>query len=146
VVENNADRGVRLYPDAVGTMIEGNVIANNGERIDISGSGNLASDDDVISQNVIVDSQRGPDVASFWARGGRIGSRNVFAANRIGGGARAAVDRSIGVGVAVGFAAHENISPPSDPSLRATSRSRTGESTPCARILGAVGLRARSGL
>lgn len=146
VIEDNADRGIQLYPHAVGTMIEGNVIADNGEGIDISGLGSVASDHNVISRNVIVDSQRGYNVASFYARGGRIGTGNIVADNCIGGGARAAEGQSMGVGEAVGFEADENISLPSGPSRRATLPSRTGAYALCVRILGGAGLTVRSGL
>jgi hypothetical protein len=56
-IYDNADRGVQQYPDAQGSTIVGNVIYRNGEAINFSGDGNLTSNHNLVTANVIADSQ-----------------------------------------------------------------------------------------
>src|SRR5262249_17940258 len=56
-IYDNADRGIQLYPDADGTLIDGNLIVGNGEGIIFSGDGTLTSDDNIVRNNVIANSR-----------------------------------------------------------------------------------------
>ena len=55
-IYDNADRGIQLYPDAQRSTITGNVIDGNGEGINFAGSGDLASDDNIVQGNIISNS------------------------------------------------------------------------------------------
>jgi hypothetical protein len=55
-IYDNAGRGIQLYPDAQRSTITGNVIDGNGEGINFAGSGDLASDDNIVQGNVISNS------------------------------------------------------------------------------------------
>jgi hypothetical protein len=63
-IYDNADRGIQQYPDAQGTTIVGNVIYRNGEGINFSGKGGLTSSHNLVTGNVIADSQGGWNVYS----------------------------------------------------------------------------------
>jgi parallel beta-helix repeat protein len=102
VIADNADRGVQLYPDAQGTLVERNVIDANGVGIIISGADGRASSANVVRNNIITNSRDRHDVESFWPAGNPVGSRNVVTANCIGGG------RSGPLGAALGFRAVDN--------------------------------------
>lgn len=87
VIDNNADRGIQLYPQAVDTLIEGNVIADNGEGIDFGASGPQSSDGNLVEDNVIADSNVLYNVLSAYGPGDQVGTGNVVRRNCIGGGA-----------------------------------------------------------
>ena len=63
-IYDNADRGIQQYPDAQGSRITGNVIYRNGEGINFSGKGGLTSSHNLVTGNVIADSQGGWNVYS----------------------------------------------------------------------------------
>lgn len=121
LIFDNADRGIQLYPAATGTIIEGNVIAHNGEDIDFSASGPLTSSHNLVEHNVIIDSVRGYNVASYYGPHDRIGTDNVVTRNCIGGGVRADARSPMGVGAPIGFTADAN-----------TPASATGATVRCA--------------
>ncbi len=85
LVYDNRDRGIQLYPDAQGSLVDGNTLARNGEGIVFGGNDELASSANVVSGNVIADSQLADDagrrysVDSSW--GGAIGVSNLFDGN-----------------------------------------------------------------
>ncbi|HET9676756.1 MAG TPA: right-handed parallel beta-helix repeat-containing protein [Solirubrobacterales bacterium] len=55
-IYDNADRGIQLYPDAIGTTITGNVIYGNGEAQNFSCDASSCSKDNVVAGNIIADS------------------------------------------------------------------------------------------
>jgi len=55
-IYDNADRGIQLYPDAIGTTITGNVIYGNGEGQNFSCDASSCSKDNVVAGNIIADS------------------------------------------------------------------------------------------
>ena len=61
VVRDNQDRGIQLWPDADGSLVEGNVVDHNGEGISVGGErrpgADLSSDDNTIRGNVIMRSR-----------------------------------------------------------------------------------------
>lgn len=85
VIYDNRDRGIQLYPDAQGSLVEGNTLVRNGEAIIFGGNDELASSGNVVRGNVISDSAlaNGVDqrysVDASW--GGTIGAGNVFEDN-----------------------------------------------------------------
>ena len=87
LIDNNADRGIQLYPQAVATMIRGNVIVDNGEGVDFGASGSQSSDDNTVENNVIADSNVLYNVLSAYGPGDQVGTGNVVRGNCIGGGA-----------------------------------------------------------
>ena len=83
----NADRGVQLYPHSVGTIVRGNVIFGNGEGVDFGASGPQSSNDNVVEDNIIGDSNVLYNVQSAYGPGARVGTGNIVRHNCIGGGA-----------------------------------------------------------
>jgi hypothetical protein len=90
LIYDNADRGVQLYPDAQGSYVARNVIDGNGEGVLIAGGaedfGPQASNDNVIEQNLITNSNQRNNVESHWGSP-LIGQRNVVRNNCVFGGA-----------------------------------------------------------
>ena len=108
-IYDNADRGIQLYPAAQGTTISGNVIAANGQGVVFSGSGSQASNDNVASGNVIVNSRRGWNVYS--GGDGPAGRGNVVRNNCVFSSPGNGRHRSNG-GIETpsrSFAAHDNV-------------------------------------
>jgi len=85
-IYDNADRGVQLYPQAIGTLVFGNVIDNNGEGLVFGASGPQSSDDNVVAGNIIINSRVLYNVAGAYGPGDRVGTGNVVRGNCIGGG------------------------------------------------------------
>ncbi len=81
LIDHNADRGIQFYPNAQGSVVTGNVIADNGEGIDFSGDYGVASNDNVVEHNLIVDSTIRHDVESWYPPGNPIGVGNVLQNN-----------------------------------------------------------------
>lgn len=100
VIYENADRGVQLYPDAQGTVVERNVIVANGEGIIFSGEGDLASNGNRVVGNLIGDSRLRWNVESYWPD--RIGTDNVVEGNCLWNG------REGNIAEQIGFSAREN--------------------------------------
>ena len=87
LIYNNADRGIQLYPQAINTLIRGNVIAGNGEGVDFGASGPQSSDGNLVEDNIIADSNVLYNVLSAYGPGDQIGTGNIVRHNCIGGGA-----------------------------------------------------------
>lgn len=83
-IYDNADRGVQLYPDAQGTLVENNIIEGNGEGVIFSGDTTQASSHNVVIHNVIIDSRIRHNVEYWWP--GPVGSDNIVEDNCIYGG------------------------------------------------------------
>jgi len=86
LIYDNADRGIQLYPQAIGTLITGNVIADNGEGVVFGASGSQSSSDNLVQSNVIVNSRVLYNVAGAYGPTDRIGTGNMVRGNCIGGG------------------------------------------------------------
>jgi hypothetical protein len=84
-IHDNADRGIQQYPDVQGSRIVGNVIYRNGEGINFSGDGSLTSNHNLVTGNVIADSQESWNVYSGpggpAATGNRVIGNCVHASN-----------------------------------------------------------------
>jgi parallel beta-helix repeat protein len=112
-IYDNADRGIQLYPQAVGTHIYGNVIDGNGEGVIFSGSGEQASSENVVENNVISNSRIRWNAESYWGAS-VVGSGNVVRDNCVWGSNEDAFYNQDG-GVepvsagAKGFTASENV-------------------------------------
>ncbi len=81
LITRNADRGIQLYPSSTGAVISGNVISENGEGIIFSGDGGVASNDNTVERNLIVNSLIRRDVESWYPAGNPLGVANVAQAN-----------------------------------------------------------------
>jgi parallel beta-helix repeat protein len=88
LIYDNADRGVQLYPAANRTHIAGNVIDGNGQGILFSGDDGTASNDNVVEDNIISNSNVRSNVESYYPANNPIGHGNVVRNNCIGGGVR----------------------------------------------------------
>lgn len=86
LIYDNSDRGIQLYPQAVGTLIRGNVIAGNGEGVDFGASGSQSANDNIVENNIISNSTVLYNVLSAYGPGDRVGKGNVVRDNCIGGG------------------------------------------------------------
>jgi hypothetical protein len=85
-IYNNADRGIQLYPDAQHTLVRNNVIAGNGDGVIISGDGRFASSDNMVTNNIIIDSRNRYNVEYNWPEPGPVGTGNVVTQNCLFGG------------------------------------------------------------
>jgi parallel beta-helix repeat protein len=87
LIYDNADRGVQLFPDAQGTIVENNVIDGVGEGIlfaggdGLTGIGPYASSNNTIRRNVISNSTVRWLVESYWLLGQPVGTGNVVTGN-----------------------------------------------------------------
>jgi hypothetical protein len=146
LIYDNADRGIQLYPQATSTLIADTVIIGNGEGIDFSGLGSQTSNDNSVTNNLILDSVRGYNVASYYAPGGAVGTGNVVADNCIGGGAEAVAGDPMGIGETIGFTVRGNVASTLSATMAAAQRMVGAGKTvalpdgPCARILRQTGL------
>lgn len=86
VIYDNADRGIQLYPQAIGTLIAGNIIDDNGEGVVFGASGLQSSSDNRLQANIIVNSRVLYNVAGAYRPTDRVGRENVVRDNCIGGG------------------------------------------------------------
>jgi hypothetical protein len=87
LIYDNADRGIQLYPQAIATLIRGNVIDGNGEGVDFGASGQQSSNDNLVENNIISNSNVLYNVLSAYGPGDTPGTGNVVEDNCIGGGA-----------------------------------------------------------
>jgi parallel beta-helix repeat protein len=80
-IYRNGDRGIQLFPDAAHVLIVHNVIDGNGSGVIFSGTGPYASHHNVVSGNIISNSQNRWNVESWYPNGvgGAVG--NVVAGN-----------------------------------------------------------------
>ncbi len=95
VIFKNADRGIQLFPNAQETVIEHNIIDENGEGITFSGDG-VASSNTTVAYNLITRSKIRYDVESYYAAGTRPGVNNVVSHNCLFGGAQGSHDMEVG--------------------------------------------------
>jgi parallel beta-helix repeat protein len=91
VIRNNPDRGVQLYPNADQSVVQGNVIDGNGEGVIFSGEGLDVSDDNLVSRNLITNSDLRYDVEYYWPSSGAVGTGNVVSENCVWGGVRGTI-------------------------------------------------------
>jgi Right handed beta helix region len=83
LVDNRGGWAVHLYPDADGTLVEGNVIDSNEGGVIFAGSGRGdTSDGNVVRENVITNSSPRWNIESSWSGGpsgeGNSASRNCL--------------------------------------------------------------------
>ncbi len=102
VIFKNADRAIQLFPDAQGTVIEHNIIDQNGEGITFSGH-RRASSNTLVEFNLITNARIRYDVESFYPRGAPAGVNNVVRNNCVYGGAHGTIGEEVGYSAA-GFA------------------------------------------
>jgi parallel beta-helix repeat protein len=84
-IYDNADRGVQLYPDSQRTLVTHNVIDGNGVGVIFGGSETTTSNDNVVQDNVITNSNVRSNIDYSW--GGAKGTGNIARHNCVGGGA-----------------------------------------------------------
>jgi parallel beta-helix repeat protein len=133
VIFDNSDRGVQLYPDAQRTTVRGNVIDGNGEGVLFSGAQGEVSNDNVVENNLITNSNQRNNVESWYPSGNPIGQRNVLRNNCIHGGVRD--DGDGGLGVVHGFEAHDNLFVDPQYVDRSAKDFRLRDGSPCAGLL-----------
>lgn len=102
-IHDNADRGVQLYADAQRTRIVGNVIDGNGVGVIISGDFGVASNDTLVTRNVIANSRVRANVESYWPPRNPLGRNNVVRGNCVYG-----TDPNIDL-IMGGFSAYSNV-------------------------------------
>ena len=95
VIFKNVDRGIQLFPDAQGTVIEHNVIDGNGEGVLFSGDGATSSNTRV-EFNLITNSKLRHDVESYYPSGTPPGSNNIVRNNCLFGGVQGTIGEQKG--------------------------------------------------
>jgi parallel beta-helix repeat protein len=81
LIDHNTDRGIQFYPSAQGTVVIDNVISNNGEGIAFGGDDGVASSNNTVEHNLIVNSDIRGDVESWYPAGNPIGTGNIVQNN-----------------------------------------------------------------
>jgi parallel beta-helix repeat protein len=101
VINDNADYGIHLYPDAQGTYVARNVIDQNGGGVVFAGEDadgeyerEYASSNNVVRNNVISNSREKHNVESSW--GGPVGVSNLATRNCLWNGARGNMSDRVG--------------------------------------------------
>ena len=130
VIYKNTDRGVQLYPDAQGTVIEHNIIDANGEGILFGGSSGKASSNTVVRSNLITNAQTRYDVESWYPSGNPSGQNNLVQSNCVWDGAYGTIEAG-----KVGFQATGNTT--ANPGYINPSQGdyRINAGSPCAQML-----------
>jgi hypothetical protein len=95
VITRAGGYAVQLYPDAAGTVVRGNVMADNGGGVIFAGDEHGASSGNRVEHNVITGSRLDHDIAIFW--GGTPGHDNVARDNCLFGGVGGEAERGAGV-------------------------------------------------
>ena len=86
VIYDNADRAVQLYPDSEHTTIQYNVMDSNGEGVLFSGDFGIASSNNLVSNNMITNSNVRNNVESWYPSGNPAGQGNLVTKSCIYGG------------------------------------------------------------
>jgi hypothetical protein len=141
VIYDNADRGIKIGPDAQHSVIRGNVIDGNRIGMNFSGARNQASSFNVVEHNVIANSTRWWNVQTYWP-GERVGDGNVVRFNCLhGANANPFYNRDGGIAEARGFTAHDNVI--AEPAYvdRAAKDFRLRAESRCRRVIDSPSLR-----
>jgi parallel beta-helix repeat protein len=88
LIYDNGDRGIQFYPDAQGTLVQGNVIDGNGSGVLFSGNAGLASSGNRVVGNVISNSRNRFNIESWYPEGNPIGRANFATRNCVWNGER----------------------------------------------------------
>jgi parallel beta-helix repeat protein len=137
-IYNNADRGIQLYPDTAGSVINQvdiyhNVIDGNGEGVLFSGNNGSAASNVNVHNNIITFSNVRYNVESYYPSGTNPGSNNTVQSNCIYGGiddtGSGGIDTSSG-----GFSLLNNIIANPLYSNRAAQNYTLQSGSPCAGI------------
>jgi hypothetical protein len=129
VIWGAAAYAIHLYENSQGSQITHNVIVGNGYGVIFAGSPTLASDNNVVADNIIAGSTAGPDVSSYW--GGPVGTGNVLQGNCIVAGAGGGVQSR-----AIGFAASGNVTASPGFVNAAAENYRLRAGSPCLPVVG----------
>jgi parallel beta-helix repeat protein len=130
VIYDNADRGIQLYPDAQGTLIEHNIIDANGEGVIFSGASGTASSNSTVRGNLITNALIRYDVESWWPSGNPVGQNNLVQSNCVWGGAQGTIQES-----SIGFSASFNLTANPAYANPSTGDYRVGSTSLCAPYL-----------
>jgi parallel beta-helix repeat protein len=101
LIDHNVDRGIQFYPSAQGSVVMNNVIADNGEGVEFGGAEGVASSNNLVEHNLIVNSNIRGDVESWYPAGNPVGVGNVVQNNCVSG---SGINTYSG-----GFSAHANV-------------------------------------
>jgi hypothetical protein len=127
VIYDNSDRGVQFYPEAVRTIVRGNVIDNNGQGVSFGGLGDSASRDNVVENNVITNARLRYNIESWFP--GAVGTGNVARNNCVFGG------RQGNISSQYGFTASRNLTADPEYVDRGAKDFRLRAGSPCAELL-----------
>jgi parallel beta-helix repeat protein len=136
-IYDNADRGIQLYPNSKGTLVEGNVVDGNGQNIVFSGSGNNVSSDYTVRKNVISNSQVGWNVSGNWNQTSKVGWNNEVYDNCVWASSREPdYNQNGGISSAEhGFDAYDNLIAEPTYANRKTGDFGLGSDDPCEAVL-----------
>jgi parallel beta-helix repeat protein len=139
-IYDNADQGIQLYPDARGTMVEGNIISRNGQGIVFAGSGNNVSSDNTVRNNVISNAHAGWNVSGKSNRSSKVAWDNEVYDNCVSASGREPEYNQIG-GIDPaehGFNAYGNLIAEPTYANRETSDFGLESDSPCGAVIKAT--------
>jgi Right handed beta helix region len=105
LLDNRGGWAVHLYPDADGTLVEGNVIDSNEGGVIFAGVGGSTSDGNVVRENVITNSSPRWNIEGSWSGGPR-GNGNRAEENCLFSAGRGS---PTGMGFLDGFTQSDNV-------------------------------------
>jgi hypothetical protein len=133
LIYDNADRGVQLYPEAIGTTIDHNIVDDNGEGILISGAEGVAASYTNVYDNIISNATVRHDVESYWPAGNPVGVDNEVHDNCLWGGREGTIDTSAG-----GYIASSNLTASPEFVNEAVHDYEMSPASPCLALVGDV--------
>ncbi len=68
LIVGSAAYGIHLYPNAQRSLVQGNLLYDNGGGVIIAGDSNYTSNRNVVTGNVIANSRRSPEVVAWFER------------------------------------------------------------------------------
>jgi hypothetical protein len=91
VIDHNADRGIQLFPSAMDTVVDHDILDANGEGIIFSGEGGEASSGTRVTATIVTNARIRYDIESWYPAGNPVGTDNLVRSVCVSGGAQGTI-------------------------------------------------------